>query len=113
MEQLFETDLIRMHLEDQLDKIRYYDTANRMQHPCYKSSVNSVIHEIIHRVVTTNKVKLDQVSELAVDFSDKKNGEVELSVIKQMIVDKLDMIEANRFTKSLEFSSRLLSFPKV
>ena len=107
------------------------DNGDHLKHPCYKSTVSSVIHEIIHREVTTNMVKMNRLASMGSDFAIaaaqksydgsppklNRNGEstLDLSYIRHMLSEQLDQIEADRFISSLTLTpeKQYLSFADV
>ena len=118
--------LIERHQAKDLDRERYWDNGDHMQHPCYMATISSVIHEIIHREVTINRVKMDKIPNIAQYFEPndryddvrsksqsssmsklRKKDYIDvatlgLPAIKQVISEQLDVIEADRLIKSLE-----------
>ena len=50
MDQLFESDLVQMYINNNLSK--YHDKATIQDddnEQCYKQQIGSVIHEVVHR----------------------------------------------------------------
>lgn len=62
-------DLLILHGANRLNHEIYWDNGDHSEHPCYKATINSVIHEIIHREVTTNEAKLESIQGLQKFFT--------------------------------------------